>query len=256
MPRYKLTIEYDGAGFLGWQAQPDSATVQGVLEAAVELLHGQKITVHGAGRTDTGVHALGQIAHFDAPKEWDLFVLANAINGNVRPHAVSVISAEQVGDDFEARFSATRRRYLYRLLNRRAPPTIDKGKVWHVPMDLDVDAMHEGAQYLVGKHDFTTYRAAECQSPSPVKTIDRLDVMRFDEMVEIRAEARSFLHHQVRSIVGSLVRVGQGKWPPLEMKRALEARDRSRCGPVCPPDGLYLVEVLYESPTAVIPAKP
>ena len=142
-------------------------------------------------------------------------------------------------------FSATKRRYLYRILNRRAPATIERQRVWHVPMDLDVDAMHEGAQHLVGKHDFTTFRAAECQSPSPVKTLERLDVMRFDEMVEIRAEARSFLHHQVRSIVGSLVRVGQGKWHPLEIKRALEARDRSRCGPVCPPDGLYLVEVLY-----------
>jgi len=245
MPRYKLIIEYDGTGFFGWQAQAEATTVQGVLEAAVELLHGQKITVHGAGRTDTGVHALAQVAHFDAPKEWDPFVLCNAINGNVRPHAVSVVSAEVVPETFEARFSATKRRYLYRVLNRRAPPTIDKSKVWHVPMDLNVDAMHEGAQHLVGKHDFTTFRAAECQSPSPVKTIDRLDVMRFDEMVEIRAEARSFLHHQVRSIVGSLVRVGQGKWHPIEMKRALEARDRSRCGPVCPPDGLYLVEVLY-----------
>jgi len=245
MPRYKLIIEYDGTGFFGWQAQAEATTVQGVLEAAVELLHSQKITVHGAGRTDTGVHALAQVAHFDAPKEWDPFVLCNAINGNVRPHAVSVVSAEVVPETFEARFSATKRRYLYRVLNRRAPPTIDKTHVWHVPMDLNVDAMHEGAQHLVGKHDFTTFRAAECQSPSPVKTIDRLDVMRFDEMIEIRAEARSFLHHQVRSIVGSLVRVGQGKWHPIEMKRALEARDRSRCGPVCPPDGLYLVEVLY-----------
>ncbi|MBG1232765.1 tRNA pseudouridine(38-40) synthase TruA [Aestuariivirga litoralis] len=245
MPRYKLTIEYDGTGFLGWQSQPASITVQGALEAAIEVLHGQHITLHGAGRTDTGVHALAQIAHFDSPKVWDPFVLCNAINGNVRPHAVSVVAAEQVPDDFEARFSAIKRRYLYRILNRRAPPTLDKHNVWHVPMDLNVDAMHEGAQHLIGKHDFTTFRAAECQSPSPVKTLERLDVMRFDEMVEIRAEARSFLHHQVRSIVGSLVRVGQGKWHPLEIKRALEAKDRSRCGPVCPPDGLYLVEVLY-----------
>ena len=245
MPRYKLTIEYDGTDFLGWQAQPNAATVQGVLEAAVELLHGAKITVHGAGRTDTGVHALGQIAHFDAPKTWDPFVLCNAINGNVRPHAVSVIDAQEVGPDFEARFSAVKRRYLYRIMNRRAPATLDKHKVWHVPMHLDVDAMHEAAQHLVGKHDFTTFRAAECQAKSPIKTLERLDVMRFDEMVEIRAEARSFLHHQVRSMAGSLVQVGTGKWHPLEMKRALEARDRSRCGPVCPPDGLYLVEVVY-----------
>ena len=245
MPRYKLTIEYDGTHFLGWQYQPNSTTVQGVLEAAVAMLHGERIALHGAGRTDTGVHALGQIAHFDAEKVWDSFVLCNAINGNMRPHLVSVLSVAIVDAQFEARFSATKRRYLYRILNRRSPATIDKGKVWHVPMPLDVDAMHEGAQHLVGKHDFTTFRAAECQAPSPVKTLDRLDVMRFDEMVEIRAEARSFLHHQVRSIVGSLVRVGQGKWHPLEMKRALEARDRARCGPVCPPDGLYLVEVIY-----------
>jgi len=248
MPRYKLTIEYDGSGFFGWQTQPNATTVQGVLEAAVELLHGQPITVHGAGRTDTGVHALGQIAHFDAPKVWDPFVLCNAINGNVRPHAVSVLAAEEVGEDFQARFSATGRRYLYRILNRRAPATIDRQKIWHVPMSLDVGAMHEGAQHLVGQHDFTTFRAAECQAKTPVKTLTRLDVMRFDEMVEIRAEARSFLHHQVRSMVGSLVQVGTGKWHPLEIKRALDARDRSRCGPVCPPDGLYLVEVLYAPP--------
>jgi len=245
MPRYKLMIEYDGAGFLGWQAQANSITVQGVLESAIEVLHGAHITLHGAGRTDTGVHALGQVAHFDSPKTWDPFVLCNAINGNVRPHAVSVISAEEIGEDFQARFSATGRRYLYRILNRRAPATIDRQKVWHVPMPLDVDAMHEAAQHLVGQHDFTTFRAAECQAKSPVKTLDRFDVMRFDEMVEIRAEARSFLHHQVRSMVGSLVQVGTGKWHPVEIKQALQARDRSRCGPVCPPDGLYLVEVVY-----------
>ena len=245
MPRYKLTIEYDGSGFLGWQTQPNATTVQGVLEAAVERLHGQAITMHGAGRTDTGVHALGQIAHFDSPKTWDPFTLCNAINGNVRPHAVSVLSAEEVPETFQARFSATGRRYLYRILNRRAPATVDRQKVWHVPMQLNVDAMHEAAQHLVGQHDFTTFRASECQAKSPVKTLNRLDVMRFDEMVEIRAEARSFLHHQVRSMVGSLVQVGIGKWHPLEMKRVLEARDRSRCGPVCPPDGLYLVEVIY-----------
>ncbi len=245
MPRYKLTIEYDGQNFLGWQAQPNGQTVQNVLENAIALLHGEPLVLQAAGRTDTGVHALGQIAHFDSPKEWDPFILCNAINGNVRPHAVSVISAEQVSEDFQARFSAIGRRYLYRILNRRAPPTIDRGKVWHVPKTLNVDAMHEAAQHLVGKHDFTTFRAAECQAKSPIKTLDRLDVMRFDEMVEIRAEARSFLHHQVRSMVGSLVQVGSGKWHPLEMRRALEAVDRSRCGPVCPPDGLYLVEVLY-----------
>jgi len=245
MPRYKLTIEYDGSGFLGWQAQPNGQTVQNVLEAAIELLHGEPLTLQAAGRTDTGVHALGQVAHFDCPKVWDPFVLCNAINGNVRPHAVSVLSAVEVSEEFQARFSAIGRRYLYRILNRRAPATIDRQKVWHVPKHLDVDAMHQAAQYLVGKHDFTTFRAAECQAKSPVKTLTRLDVMRFDEMVEIRAEARSFLHHQVRSMVGSLVQVGLGKWHPIDMRRALEAKDRSKCGPVCPSDGLYLVEVLY-----------
>jgi tRNA pseudouridine38-40 synthase len=245
MPRYRLTIEYDGTNFFGWQTQPNAATVQGVLETAIERLHGQSISVHGAGRTDTGVHALAQIAHFDSPKVWEPFELANAINGNVRPHLVSVLAAEEVSPKFEARFDANKRRYLYRILNRRSPATLDKYKMWQVPTALNVDAMHEAAQYLVGTHDFTTFRAAECQAASPVKTLERLDVMRFDDMVEIRAEARSFLHHQVRSIVGSLVRVGQGRWPIIEMKNALEAKDRTRCGPVCPPDGLYLVEVLY-----------
>ncbi len=246
MPRYKLIIEYDGTGFFGWQFQPNAITVQGVLEAAMAKLHRQPITVNGAGRTDTGVHALAQVAHFDSPKTWETFELVNAINGNVRPHLVSVLVAEEVPADFEARFSAIKRRYLYRILNRRSPAALDKNKVWQVPTELDVDAMHEAAQYLVGQHDFTTFRAAECQAASPVKTLDRLDVMRFDDMIEIRAEARSFLHHQVRSIVGSLVRVGQGRWPVIEMKHALEAKDRTRCGPVCPPDGLYLVEVVYD----------
>ncbi len=245
MPRYKLIIEYDGTAFFGWQFQPNAITVQGVLEAALAKLHGQPIAVHGAGRTDTGVHALAQVAHFDSPKPWDAFELVNAINGNVRPHLVSVLGAEEVSPSFESRFGAIKRRYLYRILNRRSPAALDKNKVWQVPTELDVDAMHEAAQYLVGQHDFTTFRAAECQAASPVKTLDRLDVMRFDDVIEIRAEARSFLHHQVRSIVGSLVRVGQGRWPVIEMKHALEAKDRTRCGPVCPPDGLYLVEVVY-----------
>jgi tRNA pseudouridine38-40 synthase len=245
MPRYKLIIEYDGTGFFGWQAQPNAASVQGVLQSAIQKLHGLHIPVHGAGRTDTGVHALAQVAHFDSPRVWEPFELMNAINGNVRPHLVSVLSVEETHSNFESRFDATKRRYLYRILNRRSPATLDKNKVWLVPTPLNVDHMHEAAQYLVGHHDFTTFRAAECQAASPVKTLDRLDVMRFDDMIEIRAEARSFLHHQVRSIVGSLVRVGLGRWPVLEMKHALEAKDRTRCGPVCPPDGLYLVEVLY-----------
>lgn len=245
MPRYKLTIEYDGTDFLGWQAQTASITVQGVLEAALSHIHNHPIAVHGAGRTDTGVHALGQVAHVDLPKAWDPFVLCNAINGNVRPHLVSVLDAEEVSEEFHARFSATKRRYLFRILNRRAPPSIDKNKVWHVPMPLDADAMHEGAQHLLGSHDFTTFRAADCQAKSPVKTLDRLDVMRFDDVVEVQAEARSFLHHQVRSMVGSLKHVGEGKWQPTNMRRALQAKDRAACGVVSPPQGLYLIQVLY-----------
>jgi tRNA pseudouridine38-40 synthase len=245
MPRYKLTIEYDGTEFFGWQMQAVHTTVQGVLEAAMRTLHGMEIIVHGAGRTDTGVHALGQIAHVDLPKDWDPFVLRNAINGNVRPHRVSVLDVEEVSEDFHARFSAVKRSYLFRILNRRAPPALDHNKVWHVPVELNADAMHEGAQHLLGKHDFTTFRAADCQAQSPVKTLDRFDVSRYGEEIEIHAEARSFLHHQVRSMVGSLKFVGEGKWPPLKMRKALEAKDRSACGVVAPPQGLYLVSVGY-----------
>ena len=248
MPRYKLTLEYDGTLFKGWQVQHNATTVQGVLEQALEKLHGEPVTVHGAGRTDAGVHALAQIAHIDVAKTWDPFVLVNAINGNVRPHLVSVVEAAEVNVDFHARFSAVKRRYLFRILNRRAPPTLERSKVWHVPQPLNHAAMQEGAMHLLGHHDFTTFRAADCQAKSPLKTLDRFDVMRFDEMIEIRAEARSFLHHQVRSMVGSLKLVGCGKWHPLEMRRALEARTRAACGPVSPPDGLYLAEVLYDQP--------
>lgn len=245
MPRYKLTIEYDGTGFYGWQMQADQATVQGVLEKALEHIQGVHILVQGAGRTDTGVHAIEQVAHVDLPKPWDPFVLRNAINGNIRPHPVSVLEAEEVGDDFHARFSAVNRSYLYRILNRRAPPALDAGRVWHVPVELDAEAMHEAAQYLVGKHDFTTFRAADCQAQSPVKTLDRFEVSRYGEEIEIRAEARSFLHHQVRSMVGSLKYVGEGKWQPIKLRKALEARNRAACGVVAPPHGLYLVSVGY-----------
>ena len=232
--------------FFGWQMQADRVSVQGVLEKALATLHGTEIIVHGAGRTDTGVHALGQVAHVDLPKPWDPFVLRNAINGNVRPHRVSVIEASEVGEDFHARFSATKRRYLFRILNRRAPPSLDLNRLWHVPAELDAAAMHEAAQYLVGHHDFTTFRAADCQAKSPLKTLDRLDVSRYGEEIEIHAEARSFLHHQVRSMVGSLKFVGDGKWQPRDVKSALDAKDRSACGVVSPPHGLYLMSVSYE----------
>ncbi len=245
MPRYRLTLEYDGSGFFGWQMQPDQVTVQGVLENVMHTLHGVDIAVHGAGRTDTGVHALGQVAHVDLPKVWDPFVLRNAINGNVRPHRVSVLDVAEVEGEFHARFSALKRHYLFRLLNRRAPPAVDFNRLWHVPVPLDAGAMHEAAQHLVGNHDFTTFRAATCQAKSPIKTLDRLDVSRYGDEIEIRAEARSFLHHQVRSMVGSLKWVGEGKWRPVNMKKALEAKDRAACGVVAPPHGLYLVAVDY-----------
>jgi len=245
MPRYKLTIEYDGTPFSGWQIQAQQASVQGVLEQALARICGTAVMVHGAGRTDAGVHATGQVAHVDLEKEWSTFELRNAINGNVRPHPVSVLEAEKVDENFHARFSATRRHYLYRILNRRAPPALERGHVWWLPVDLDADAMHEAAQVLVGWHDFTTFRSAACQAKSPEKTLDRLDVMRFDDTIEIRAEARSFLHHQVRSMVGSLRLVGDGKWRARELKRALDAKDRTACGPMAPPDGLYLLRVDY-----------
>ncbi len=245
MPRYKLTIEYDGAPFSGWQLQANAATVQGVLENAVAVINGEPAVVHGAGRTDAGVHALGQVAHVDLVKPWDTFKLRNALNAHVRPHPIAVLEAQEVAGDFHARFSATRRHYLFRILNRRSPPSLDKGKVWWLPMDLDSAAMHEAAQHLTGKHDFTTFRAAECQAQSPVKTLDRFDVARYGELIEVRSDARSFLHHQVRSMVGSLKLVGEGKWRPRDLKAALEAKDRSRCGPVSPPDGLYLLKVDY-----------
>ena len=245
MPRYKLTVEYDGAPFAGWQLQANGLTVQGVLESAVAAINGGPSAVHGAGRTDAGVHALGQVAHVDLVKDWDTFKLRNALNAHVRPHPVAVLEAQLATDDFHARFSATRRHYLFRILNRRSPPALDRGKVWWLPMDLDAEAMHVAAQHLVGKHDFTTFRAAECQAQSPVKTLDRFDVARYGELIEIRTDARSFLHHQVRSMVGSLKFVGEGKWRARDLKSALEAKDRSRCGPVSPPDGLYLLRVDY-----------
>jgi tRNA pseudouridine38-40 synthase len=247
MQRYRLTIEYDGAPFTGWQSQAGGTSVQDVLEKAVAIINGSFSMVYGAGRTDAGVHALGQVAHVDLAKAWDPFKLRNALNGNLRPHPVSVVEVEEVRQDFHARFSATRRYYLYRILNRRSPPALDRGKVWWLPVDLDSDAMHEAAQHLVGKHDFTTFRAAQCQANSPVKTLDRLDVARYGELIEIRADARSFLHNQVRSMVGTLRLVGEGKWSGRDLKRALDAADRTQCGPVAPSDGLYLLRVGYKA---------
>jgi tRNA pseudouridine38-40 synthase len=245
MPRYKLTIEYNGASFVGWQVQPEDATVQSVLQKAVLHVNGVPAIVQGAGRTDSGVHATGQVAHVDMVRPWDCFALLNALNAMVRPHLVSVINVEEVSDNFNARFSATRRHYLYRILNRRAPPALDKGQVWHVPIPLDSDAMHEAAKGLVGHYDFSTFRAIGCQAVSPMRTLDRLEVMRFGEIIEIHTNSRSFLHNQVRSMVGSLKQVGEGKWQPGDVRKALDAKDRTACGPVAPADGLYLVKVDY-----------
>jgi tRNA pseudouridine38-40 synthase len=245
MPRYKLTIEYDGAPFSGWQIQADQVTVQGVLAAAIAALSGENTLVQGAGRTDAGVHARGQVAHVDLAKDWDVDTVRDALNAHLRPHPVAVLAAERVADDFNARTSARMRHYLYRIINRRADLTFDSKYAWRVPRPLDAVAMHDAAQRLTGKHDFTTFRAAECQANSPVKTLDQLDVERDGEDVNVRASARSFLHHQVRSMVGSLVMVGNGGWSAGDLATALEARDRSACGQVAPPDGLYLMKVDY-----------
>ncbi|MFZ0846452.1 MAG: tRNA pseudouridine(38-40) synthase TruA [Pseudolabrys sp.] len=245
MPRYKLTIEYDGAPFSGWQIQADRLTVQGVLTTALEALTGEKTLVQGAGRTDAGVHARGQVAHVDLAKDWETDTIRDALNAHLRPHPVAVLGATRASEDFNARTSARKRHYLYRIVNRRADLTFDLKYAWRVPRPLEAAAMHEAAQRLIGKHDFTTFRAAECQANSPVKTLDQLDVVRVGEDVNVYASARSFLHHQVRSMVGSLVMVGIGQWSADDLAKALEARDRAACGQVAPPDGLYLMQVDY-----------
>jgi tRNA pseudouridine38-40 synthase len=244
VPRYRLTLEYDGGALVGWQRQDNGASVQGILEDAIASFSSERVTVTGAGRTDAGVHALGQVAHFDLAKEFTGDRVRDALNHFARPH-VAVLEASVAAPDFHARFSATARHYLYRILNRRAPPVLEAGKVWHVVHALDADAMHAAAQALTGQQDFTTFRAAECQAKSPIKTLDRLDIRRAADEIHIEASARSFLHHQVRSMVGSLKLVGEGKWRPRDLADALAARDRTRCGPVAPPDGLYLVRVDY-----------
>lgn len=245
MPRYKLTIEYDGGPYVGWQRQDNGASVQQVIEAAVAAFCGDKATLHGAGRTDAGVHGLGQVAHLDLGNDWPADTVRDAVNAHLRPAPVAVLAAERVDGTFDARFSATARHYRYRIVNRRAPLTVDRGRAWRVAKPLDVDQMHRAAQQLTGRHDFTTFRSAECQAKSPVKTLDRLDVASHGGAINIHASARSFMHNQVRSIAGSLVQVGLGRWSAQDLKDALDARDRSRCGPVAPPDGLYLLRVDY-----------
>jgi tRNA pseudouridine38-40 synthase len=245
MPRYRLTLEYDGGPFVGWQRQDNGPSVQGAIEAAIEKLSGARAGVTGAGRTDAGVHALAQVAHFDLEKDYEPAKVRDALNHFLKPAPVVVLDAAIAAPQFHARFSATARHYLYRILNRRSPPALEAGRVWHLSTRLDAEAMHHAAQTLVGSHDFTTFRAAECQAASPVKTLDRLDVSRRADEIHIEASARSFLHHQIRSFAGSLKLVGEGKWQARDLAAALAAKDRARCGPVAPPDGLYLVRVDY-----------
>jgi tRNA pseudouridine38-40 synthase len=245
MPRYKITIEYDGTPFVGWQIQDNGPSVQGLIIAAIAAFTGEKVMVQGAGRTDAGVHALGQVAHFDLQTERDTDTVCDALNAHLRPHPVAIIAAEKAPPTFEARFSAIRRHYLYRIVNRRADLALMRHRAWRCARLLDAAVMHVAAQHLVGNHDFTTFRAADCQAKSPVKTLDRFNVERSGDDICIIAVARSFLQHQVRSMVGSLVQVGEGKWRADDLARVLAARDRSACGPVAPPEGLYLVRVDY-----------
>ncbi|MEM5518535.1 tRNA pseudouridine(38-40) synthase TruA [Henriciella sp. AS95] len=246
MQRVRLIIEYDGRPYAGWQRQDELATVQGALERAAEALDGAPVTVHGAGRTDAGVHATGQVAHLDLSKPRPVRKIADALNHHLRPDAVSVLKAEEVDEDFHARFSAKGRAYRYLILVRRAHLTFDRGLIWRVPVKLDVRKMQEAADHLIGEHDFSTFRDAGCQAKSPIKTLDTLNVSAYDNRIEVTTTARSFLHRQVRSIVGSLVDVGRGMQEPGWMKDILEARDRTACGPVAPADGLYLERVMYD----------
>jgi tRNA pseudouridine38-40 synthase len=243
--RWRLTIEYDGGPFMGWQRQDHGPSIQQTLEEALERMTGEQMQVLAAGRTDAGVHALAMSAHVDVMKALTPHRLREGLNALVRPHPISVLEVVPVADDWHARFSCVGRRYLYRILNRRAPPALDTGRVWNIPVTLDIDAMREGAAHLIGRHDFTTFRSAQCQSDSPVKTLDELDVQKAGEEIHVTAAARSFLHHQVRSMVGCLALVGRGKWSPEDMRKALEARDRSALGFNAPPHGLYFVEALY-----------
>ena len=245
MPRYKLVLEYDGTPFVGWQRQENGLAVQEVVERALAAVSGGEVPIRGAGRTDAGVHATAQVAHADLPREWSPFSLGEALNAHMRPQPVSVVQVEPVAEDFDARFSAIRRHYRYRLRNRRAPLTLEAGRAWLVKRKLDADAMHVAAQVLVGLHDFSTFRDSECQADSPVRTLERFDVAHDGDLIVLSVAARSFLHRQVRSMVGSLEHVGAGRWSVADLRDALDARDRRRCGQVAPAAGLYLVGVDY-----------
>jgi tRNA pseudouridine38-40 synthase len=245
MPRYRLSVEYDGGPYCGFQSQAGQPTVQAEIERAVTAFCGEAVRVHAAGRTDTGVHAAGQVIHVDLERDWPATTVMNALNAHLAQAPVAILTAELTDADFHARFSALGRHYLYRVLNRAGPPALEAGKVWHVKAALDFDAMHAAAQVLVGKHDFTTFRDAACQAPSPIRTLDEARVWREGEEVRLSFAARSFLHRQVRSMVGSLVQVGLGKWTKADLTKALEARDRAACAPVAPAAGLILVSVDY-----------
>lgn len=245
MTRWKLIVEWDGAPFMGWQRQDHGPSVQGTIEEAVRRMTGETVAVHAAGRTDAGVHALAMAVHFDLHKDLDAHRLSEGLNALVRPAPIAVLSAQEVAPDWHARFTCTGRRYLYRIANRRAPLALDRGRAWRIPRPLDLAAMREAAAHLVGRHDFTTFRSVHCQSDSPVKSLDRLEVMQSGEEIHVHAAARSFLHHQVRSMVGCLGMVGLGRWSPADMKAALEARDRAALGLNAPAEGLYFAEALY-----------
>jgi tRNA pseudouridine38-40 synthase len=245
MPRYRILIEYDGTPFAGWQFQADAMTVQGEIEIAIEKLTGETVAIQGAGRTDAGVHALGQVAHFDLATPVATDTIRDGLNAHLRPHPIAVLSAEDVPDAFNARMSATKRHYVYRIVNRRADLALERLRAWRVPRRLDARAMHDAAQRLVGHHDFTTFRSTECQAKSPMRTLDRLDVARDGDVLTVEVSARSFLHNQVRSMVGSLALVGDAKWTADDLAAALAARDRTACAPVAPAEGLYLVRVDY-----------
>jgi tRNA pseudouridine38-40 synthase len=245
MPRYKLTLEYDGTPYVGWQMQENGASVQGRLADAIKSFSGEDSIPRGAGRTDAGVHALGQVAHFDLVKDWAVDKVRDALNALLRPDPISVLACEHVAPDFDARFSAKARHYLYRIIDRRSPLALERMRAWGVFRPLDAKAMDEAAQVLIGHHDFTTFRSTECQAESPEKTLDRLTASRHGEIIRVEASARSFLHNQVRSLVGSLKLVGEGKWTARDLEAALAAKDRARCGPVAPAHGLYLVKVDY-----------
>jgi tRNA pseudouridine38-40 synthase len=246
MARFKLTIEYDGAPFVGWQRQANGFSVQEAIEGAVHAFCQTHATVHGAGRTDTGVHALGQVAHVDIDRPVPAEKVRDALNFHLKPAPVVILEAEKVDNNFHARFSATGRHYLYRIVNRRAPLALDRGRAWFIPQPLDVEAMQTAARELVGHHDFTSFRASECQAASPVKTLDRLDVEAHGDDLCVEASARSFLHHQVRNIVGTLKLVGEGKWTAADVAGALAARNRAAAGPTAPAEGLYLTAVRYD----------